>query len=76
MYFYNKLKKFSIDRFTKELEIYSIIGDDREEITLKEQISTEAAGGCVEIWLAQVKYKITFVTWVSIFPKKKKLLNV
>lgn len=40
--------------FDEKLDIYSFISDDKEEIMVQEKISTEAARGCVELWLLQV----------------------
>jgi len=42
-------------RFDEELQIYSMFSDDREEVMMKEIISTLAARGCVERWLIQVR---------------------
>lgn len=33
-----------------------MISDDREEVSMQELISTEAARGCVEKWLVQVTF--------------------
>ncbi|KAG7205245.1 hypothetical protein KM043_018325 [Ampulex compressa] len=41
--------------FDEDMNIFSMISDDKEEITLQEQISTAAARGCVEKWLLQVE---------------------
>ncbi|XP_076648749.1 dynein heavy chain at 62B [Halictus rubicundus] len=41
--------------FDKDLEIYSMISEDIEEVTMQERISTAAARGCVERWLVQVE---------------------
>ncbi|XP_048510723.1 dynein axonemal heavy chain 7 isoform X3 [Athalia rosae] len=41
--------------FNSELEIFSMISDDKEEIKIQDIISTSAARGCVEKWLVQVE---------------------
>ncbi|KAL7306450.1 hypothetical protein TKK_0001865 [Trichogramma kaykai] len=41
--------------FNSDLEIYSIISDEKEEIMIHELISTATARGCVERWLVQVE---------------------
>ncbi|XP_053595266.1 dynein axonemal heavy chain 7 [Microplitis demolitor] len=41
--------------FNEDREIYSMVGDDGEEIMMQEVISTDAAKGCVEKWLVKVE---------------------
>ncbi|XP_014471742.1 PREDICTED: dynein heavy chain 12, axonemal [Dinoponera quadriceps] len=41
--------------FDKDLEIYCMFSDDKEEVPMQEVISTAAARGCVERWLLQVE---------------------
>ena len=43
------------------MEIYSMVSEDNEEVAMQVTISTAAARGCVELWLAQVHNHDTYV---------------